>query len=188
MDPLTVIGGVFFILFSGFFVALNSKPKPKLEPEIVTFDTRPPEPVAPPPPAPAPQYSWTTQKGAYKLTRIMCDDMGLTLTEKNTVCACIYQESRFMNRYPNGKPVTNVNMVNGKPSSTDWGIVQVNDYYHIGPKKTFPSVEYVLDNPEKMVRWMIQCQQKGQLKLWSSYKFGHYKKWLLPNSPMWGLK
>lgn len=190
MDPITVILGVVVTLFLGIFASLNSKPQPKPEPEIISFESLPPEPPKPVEP-PAPKYSWTTQKGAYKLTRIMCDEMGLTLTQKNILCACLYQESRFMNRYPNGKPVTNANVGrDGKIWSTDWGIAQINDTkgWHIGPKLPFPSVQYVLDHPEKAVEYMIKMYKAGKLNLWSSYKFGHYKKWLLPNSPMWGLK
>lgn len=181
MEPLRLIIRLLRRLF-----ALLRPPAPAPEPDIITYDPRAPEP--PPAPPPPPAFSWETQKGAYKLTRIMCDEEGLSYADKNIICACIYQESRFMNRYPNGKPVVNHNIIDGKVSSTDYGIVQVNDYYHIGKGKTFPSLDYVMDNPDKMVRWMIQCQQKGQLWLWSSFKFGHYQKWLSPSSPMWDLK
>lgn len=144
-------------------------------------------------PAPGPdpriaELSWADPKGAYKLTRIMCDEMGLTKRQKDILCACIFQESRFMNRYPNGKPVINQNKKNGQVWSTDYGIIQVNDYWHIGPGKTFPSVAYVMDNPDKMVRWMVrEMKRTGRLQPWSSYVSGAYKQWLSPSSPMWAL-
>src|SRR3990167_5260477 len=45
----------------------------------------------------------------------------------------------------------------GKIWSTDWGLVQVNDTknWHIGKGLRFSSVEDVLTNPEKAVRWVI---------------------------------
>ncbi len=54
----------------------------------------------------------------------------------------------------------------GKVTSTDWGIIQVNDYWHIGAKKDFPSVEYVLANPEACVRWMCKMFKAGKANLW----------------------
>lgn len=110
--------------------------------------------------------------------RVLCDDMGLTVPEKNIIAACVMQESKFMNLNPDGSPVTHKNMVGSRLASTDIGIVQCNDYWHIGAKKDFPSVEYVVDNPEVMVRWMIQCYKDGRLNLWSSYSTGAYKQWL----------
>lgn len=166
----------------------------------IVVDVRPfPEPQNEPlRPVPAPveekpdprlaELSWGKPKGAYKLTRIMCDEEGLTKRQKDIVCACIFQESRFMNRYTNGKPVINENKKNGKVWSTDYGIVQVNDYWHIGPGKTFPSVAYVMDNPDKMVRWMVrEMKRTGRLQPWSSYVTGAYKQWLSTSSPMWAL-
>lgn len=124
-------------------------------------------------------YDWTTQQGAIKAVRTICDEMGLTKDEKDIICACIWQESNFYNYLPSGKPTTNQNKNKaGKVTSTDWGICQVNDYWNIGPKKKWASVKQVLDNPEKVVRWMITCYKQGNLKLWSSYKFGAYKQHL----------
>lgn len=139
---------------------------------IIAVITPEPEPVPPPP-----TLLWDTQKHSYHSTRVLCDEMGLSLEEKNLICACIYQESQFKN-----------SAVGRNSNTTDWGIVQVNDYYHIGAGKDFPSVEYVVNNPEKMVRWMIRCYKQGQLKMWASYSTGVYKHWLIPTSPMWLLK
>lgn len=185
----------------------RSAPQPQTLPDIDAAEVppppkiEPPKPVPPPTPPPAPKpapkpvYDFSTPKAAYRSTRMLCDEMGVPYAKtllingkkysrKDRICACIYQESGFKNtaKYENKDPKT------GQVWSTDWGIVQVNDHYHIGKGKTFPSLQYLLDNPEKAVRWMIKMELAGELRLWSSYKFGHYKKWLTDNSPMWKLK
>jgi len=150
-----------------------------------------PTPVSEPPVAP-PAMLWATPKQAYHSTRGMCDEMGLTFAQKNILCACIYQESNFLNYHSNGKPVINQNKdKDGKVWSTDWGIVQVNDTkgWHIGKGLRFPSVQYVMDNPEVAVRWMVSVMKgTGKLQPWSSFTSGVYKKHLIPTSQMWLLK
>lgn len=140
-----------------------------------------PEPVAPPEPEPAPKpLRWSTPQEAYHSTRVICDEIGLTLEQKNIVCACIYQESQFKN-----------NAVGKNKTSTDWGLVQVNDTpgWHIGPGLRFKSVQDVLDNPEKAVRWMVQTMKDtGKLQPWASYTSSAYQQWLSTGSPMWKLK
>lgn len=125
---------------------------------------------------------WSTQKNAYHNVRVLCDLSGLTFAEKNIICACIYQESEFKINVLN-----NNRNAQGKILSTDYGICQINDYYHIGKEKDFPSVEYVLDNPEACVQFMINCYLHGALKQWVSFSSGAYKQWLLSTSPMWNL-
>jgi hypothetical protein len=75
----------------------------------------------------------------------------------------------------------------GSLSSTDWGLCQINDYFHIGTGKDFPTVDYVLQNPKEVVEWMIEMYQSGDLAQWDSFKSGAYRQWLLPTSPMWKL-
>lgn len=127
---------------------------------------------------------WDTPTGAFHAVRVVCDRMGLSVEQKNIICACIFQESRFLNtaKGENKDPVTKVVW------STDWGLAQINDHYHIGVGKDFPTVGYVLQNPEEAVKWMISLYKEGKLSLWSSYKSGAYKQWLLLSSPMWLLK
>lgn len=128
---------------------------------------------------------WDTPKQAYHSTRVMCDDAGLSYTQKNILCACVYQESGFLT---NPKPNENKDPKTGKVWSTDYGIVQVNDYWHIGDGKTFPSVEYVLTHPDKCIAWMINIYRTtGALQPWSSFVSGAYQQWLSPTSPMWAL-
>lgn len=166
---------------------LKSPSEPVLEPEPV-LPTPEPEPMPEDPKTVL--RPWGDPKDNYHNTRVLCDRAGLTVTQKNLICACIYQESNFYNILPNGKPVKFENRKDGKVWSTDWGIVQINDTkgWHIGPGLPFSSVQYVLDNPQKAVQYMIDMYKKGKLNLWSSYKFGHYKQWLVPTSPMWKLK
>lgn len=80
-------------------------------------------------------------------------------------------ESDFFNYYPDGSPVTHKNLrEDGTIGSVDYGIVQVNSRFHIGPGLDFPSVEYVLANPEKCVAWMVvYYKQHGHLNAWCSF-------------------
>jgi hypothetical protein len=126
---------------------------------------------------------WTQPKNAYHNTRVLCDKAGLTLDEKNILCACIFQESRFKNTAKNENKDST-----GKVWSTDWGLVQVNDWYHVGVHKDFPSITYIVENPDKMVQWMIAMYKAGKLGMWASYSSHAYRQWLLPSSPMWLLK
>lgn len=131
---------------------------------------------------------WGTPQNAYHNTRVLCDLALLPVDVKNIICACIYQESGFYNYLPNGNPVEHRNLnEDGTVSSIDYGICQINDWFHIGEGKDFPSVAYVLDNPQEAVKYMIRMEQAGQLGLWSSYKSGAYRQWLGKNSPMWRL-
>lgn len=132
---------------------------------------------------------WATPQGVYHNVRVLCDLAGLSVDEKNTLCACIYQESEFYNYLPSGQPTKHENLfASGAVASTDWGVCQINDYYHIGVSKDFASVQYVLQNPMMVVNWMIGMYKDGLLSQWNSYKTGAYRQWLLPTSPMWSLK
>jgi len=120
-----------------------------------------------------PPFLWDTPEHCRYNVRVICDQEGLTVEEKNIICACIYQESGF-----NNNAVCRNRNKDGSISSSDWGIVQVNDYWHVGKGKTFPSAEYIVEHPEEAVRWMIECYKHKQLGLWVSYSSGAYKKWL----------
>jgi hypothetical protein len=123
------------------------------------------------------QMLWDTPEHSRYNVRKICDEEGLSASEKNLICACIYQESEFLNT-----AVCHNKNKKGEITSSDWGIVQCNDHWHIGEGKAFPSVEYVVNNPEKMVRWMIQMYKLGLLRLWVSYSSGAYKKHLARES------
>lgn len=133
---------------------------------------------------------WDTPKHTWHSVRVMCDNAGLSFTQKNIICACIWQESNFYNYLPNGKPVRGDNIRNGVVTSSDWGLIQVNDTkgWHIGPGLRYSSVQDVLDHPERGVAWMIQTMKTtGRLQPWASYTSGAYKKHLPLNSKMWTL-
>lgn len=126
-----------------------------------------------------PKYLFDTPQNARHSIRVICDEEGLSLLNKNIITACIEQESGFYN-YKDGKPVQRDNYYNGKIWSTDWGICQINDTegWHIGKGLAFPTIDYVLANPEKAVRYMVHMLQAGKLKLWVSYSSGAYEKYM----------
>lgn len=130
------------------------------------------------------QYLWDTQDNARHSVRLICDEMlpivrsvsvnGKLYMPKDIICAVIMGESQFYNDVVN----KNKDPKTGQVTSTDWGICQINDYWHIGQGKDFPSVQYVLDNPEMAVRWMINMYKAGKINLWCAYVNGSYKRWL----------
>ncbi len=126
---------------------------------------------------------WVTPKQAWHSVRVMCDNESLSYGEKNLICAVIYQESEFKN----GAVCRNKDK-QGNILSSDWGLCQINDYWHCGKGKTFPSAKYVVAHPEEAVGFMLKMYRLGLLKLWVGYSSGAYKKWLVDNSPMWKLK
>lgn len=118
------------------------------------------------------KYKWDTKENIRHSIRLICDKEGLTVQEKNELCATIQGESGF------NLQAKNENKINGKVVSTDWGLCQINDYYHIGQGKSFPSVDFVLNNPEKVVRWMCKQWKLGNKNWWIAFKNGSYKKFL----------
>ena len=149
------------------------------KPTVVSVEQSKPVDVPIPPVEPVPptqtniEGQWNTPELARHSLRVICDEMGLTFDEKELITACIYQESRFNN---NAKGYNKDHT--GQIVSTDWGIVQVNDFYHIGKGKYWSSVDQVLNNPDKAVKWMISLYKQGKLNLWVSYTSGAYKQWL----------
>ncbi len=118
--------------------------------------------------------AWDTIEGAHHNVRAICDLVGLTFDQKQILTACVKVESGF-----------DINAVHinrdgrGHILSTDYGIVQINDYYHIGAGKEFPTIEYVLANPEDCVRWMCTYYKThGNLAAWVSCTSGAFKQWL----------
>lgn len=160
----------------------------KLKKQIEALPIPPvPQPLQEPQkPSVEPKYDWSTPEKARHSVRVICDEEGLTLAQKNLISRVIRAESGFNNdaKFLNKDK-------SGRLLSTDWGICQINDYWHIGAMlgamlgmefgrsaigagKTFPSVQYVLDNPDKVVRWMISQYRKGNLRWWVAYSSGKY--------------
>lgn len=133
---------------------------------------------------------WDTPQNSRHSVRVLCDNAGLPLVAsvnvdgrmwlpKDIVCAVIGGESGWQNYLPSGQPVTHKNLnADGSLSSTDWGICQINDYWHIGAGKDFPNVAYVLANPAAAVNWMIEMYKGGNIKDWDAYLNGSYKEYL----------
>lgn len=130
-------------------------------------------PVVETPAIPAPEYLWDTYENSRHSVRVLCDLMGLTLAEKNLICACIEQESHF-----NNNAVCRNKNKAGVVTSSDWGICQINDYYQTGKGLFFKDADDIVKNPEKAVRFMINMYKAGKLRLWVSYSSGAYLKYM----------
>jgi hypothetical protein len=152
--------------------------------------TQQPQPAQTPSPAPkanpdALRAPWSDPVIAHHNVRALCDLEGITGTQvidgvawlkKDILTACVYQESEFRIGARHQNTVIEPDGTR-KVTSTDFGIVQVNDYWHIGAGKDFPSADYVLTHPEECVRWMCrQYKAHGNLNAWSSYTTGAFKR------------
>jgi hypothetical protein len=130
-----------------------------------------------------PGLMWDTPQQAFHSVRVICDEMGLNLEQKNEICYTINGESEFHIKAV-GKP--------NKNGTRDWGICQFNDgaikgiQIWIGKGATFKDTDEVLNNPEKCVRTMINTYKAGHIGWW----YGHagYSLVAVDNSPMWKLK
>lgn len=114
---------------------------------------------------------WTDAVSNRHNVRVICDQEGLSVQQKNDLSATLHCESNY------NPACIHPNIVEGRVTSTDYGICQVNDYYHIGPGKDFPSAQYVLDNPEACVRWMCRQWKAGNGRLWVCYSKSMYKEY-----------
>lgn len=133
-----------------------------------------------------PQYLFDTQQNSQHSVREICDLEGLNLYEKSVIYACIEQESQFYNYLPSGKPTIHENYAkDGKTLlSTDWGICQINDTHgwYIGTAPLpFPSVDFLMANPDKAVMFMCRMAIEGELGKWVSYSSGAYEKFMPTN-------
>lgn len=161
-------------------------PTPALNyiPDATVAHTEPPAPIEAVTSTPTPPVLlWDTPRHAYHSTRVLCDEMGLNVAQKNEICATIYAESEFKN----GAVCINEDL-NGKETSRDVGLCQWNSYWHTGVGKTFPSPEYVVAHPEEAVRKMIEFYKAGHINLWVAHSSGRYAQFLKPSSKMWDLK
>lgn len=116
---------------------------------------------------------WDTPNNVRHSVRVICDQEGLTTSQKNTLCATIQCESAGFNTkavHPNYVIKKGVKTL----TSTDYGLCQWNDFYHgreISPDEA-------LNNPEKAVRLMCKYWKAGQQKQWVCYSANMYKKYL----------
>lgn len=114
---------------------------------------------------------WTTPENCRHNVRAICDLAGLSVKEKNLISQVVHCESNY------NPHCVHENVVGGKVSSTDFGIVQVNDYWWIGKNKRFPTAQYVLDNPQECVEWMIERYKQGYLSNWVCYSKNLYVRY-----------
>lgn len=161
-------------------------------PELTTSHVQPSLPPNPPiMPDVDTLVPWTDQKSYYHNVGVLCDLSGLTFAQKDIVRRCIYIESRFRDYYSDGSPVKNGNKdKTGAVWSTDWGLVQINDwpdFKHIGPGCLFSSVADVLSHPQRAAQYMVDIMKStGHLQPWASYTSGEYLN--VPNSALEALK
>ena len=132
----------------------------------ITLVPTPVDPVPEAPEAPTanvdtPKYDWGTPTSSRLAVRQICDEEGLTVDQKDDMSKIIHCESGY-----NVKTVHPNLDKNGNVSTTDYSICQINDYWHIGAGKDFPSVDYVMHNPEAVVRWMCGMIKAGKRNLW----------------------
>lgn len=112
---------------------------------------------------------WNNKENSRHSVRVICDEEGLAVQDKNDLCATIGAESEW-----NPKAVGKKNF----DGTRDYGIVQVNTRYWIGEGKLFPSTDYVLNHPAECVRWMCKEWKKGNKNWWYGWSNGSYKKYL----------
>lgn len=112
--------------------------------------------------------TWDTPANCRHNVRVIADLEGLTTQQKIDLSSTVHCESNY------NPSCVHPNIVNGAVSSTDYGICQINDYWHIGPGKDFPSSQYVLQNPEACVRWMARQFKAGNARAWVCYLKGMY--------------
>jgi len=146
----------------GQLLGLIQKEMPKIEPPKI-IDSVPIEDIKP---IEKPKYEWDTPEKARHSFRVICDEEGLSVTDKNKLCQVLNCESGFK-----------INAYNDNGKTKDWGICQYNDYWYIGQGKPIASVEEALSNPEKCVRVFISQFKKGRLKDWVCYSSGKYKNY-----------
>jgi hypothetical protein len=161
--------------------------------EVETTPEPPAPPIEPlkPPEPPETRFLWDTVANAKHSVRLICDEEGLTWEEKNDLCATMGAESGWQSYYlkdvysnkgtllhKKGDPVIRENYKDGKVWSTDWGICQINDYFHIKAGTILSSPQQVLDNPEICIRWACKRWREGKSYWWIAYKSGAYRAYL----------
>lgn len=163
-DIKTVKMSILETILSYIRMLLEKLSRPSVAPPV---PPQAPEPVISPP-----KYDWGTPELARHSVRVICDEEGLSVSDKNELCATVGAESGW-----NTKAIReNYGMRNGQRVllSTDRGIAQWNDYYH-GKEIT---ADEAINNPEKAVRLMCAYWTRGQKNLWVAYKNSSYKKYL----------
>jgi hypothetical protein len=156
------------IIYNLLASIIPSSPTPVIapqEPKIEPTEEPTPTPISTPP---MPKYLWGTPPEVRHSIRVICDEEGLTVEQKNTLCATIQCESGFK------LDARNDNIKDGKVTSTDWGLCQWNSHYHA--KEITP--DEAVHNPEKAVRLMCHYWKRDQRKLWVCYLKNMYQQYM----------
>ncbi len=120
---------------------------------------------------------WDNPANVRHSCRVIMDEYNLSWAEKDLLCACIEQESRFK--------VGAIGSLNAD-GTRDYGLCQFNngvnketgEPFWIGKGADFASIDEVLADPSKNVRILVREYKKGNLKWWASYSTGAYKQFL----------
>lgn len=148
----------------------------QLPPTPAPIEQPPTPPISPVAPLPAPKYLWDTRENTRHSLRVICDEEGLTLEQKDLVSQVLHCESDYniTTVHPN---IVTKTLPDGTKhtytASTDYGLCQWNDFYH--GKEISP--DEALHNPEKAMRLMCQYVKAGELKDWVCYSEGLYKNY-----------
>ena len=117
-------------------------------------------------------WLWDTKDHIRRNVRVMCDNAGMSIPDKNEMCATIHGESSWdihaiCHNYTTKHGVKVL-------ASTDNGLCQWNDYWH--SKEITP--HEAQNDPHKSVSLMIQYWLGGQKDAWVAHKTGYYKQFL----------
>lgn len=149
---------------------LKNAPKPPIVEPTPNIPTEPEKPNLPPPnplnPPYLPPYLWDTSENSRHSCRVICDNMGLSVAEKNLLCQVIRCESGF-----------DINAIHHNNNGTsDFSLCQYNSKWWVGKDKPFKDKQDVYDNPKRQIEIMIGEYRKGRLNQWVCFKNGNYKR------------
>lgn len=127
-------------------------------------------------------YLWDTPEQVRHSCRLIADEEGLTMDQKNKMSQTIHCESGYIANISvhnclgadgeiHSVRAEKYTPENGKILSTDNGVCQWNDKYHAHEI----SPDEALHNPEKAVRLMCKYVKDGQLKQWVCFSSGRSK-------------
>lgn len=113
-------------------------------------------------------YLWNTPENSRHSLRMICDEEGLTVEQKNLMSQVVHCESGYKTT------ITHPNLNGaGKQMSEDFGICQWNDFYH--GKEISP--DDAVHDPEKAIRLMCKYVKAGRISQWVCYSSGLYKNY-----------
>lgn len=159
--------------FAELLQNLFNRPAYECDPKDLPMNQPPIEPPPTPPPFPVPPavpeasaYRWDTRANIIHSCRVIMDEYHIGWNDKAKLCGVIEGESNF-----------NIRAVHHNTNgSADYGLVQMNSRYWIGPGKLFRDVEEVFTVPEKSVRFLCESFLEGKLDRWYAYQNGSYKQ------------